>query len=79
MTTRDLSAKAGGKSVSQCHLCGCSLSQAESVCPACFTSVQPREISWDEMKRRLIAAGWKESEADMEIQEMQEETESGMP
>jgi len=30
------------------------------------------------MKRRLIAAGWKEPEADREIQSMQEETESGM-
>jgi hypothetical protein len=64
--------------MNQCHLCGCSLSQLESVCPACFTSVQPREITWDEMKQRLVAAGWTEAKADEEIQSMQEETESGM-
>ena len=64
--------------MNQCHLCGCSLSQSEKVCPACFTSVDPKEITWEEFKQRLMKAGWKEWEADKEIQEMQEETESGM-
>lgn len=64
--------------MNQCHLCGCSVSQGESSCPACFTSLQPKEITWDEMKRRLMAAGWKEPDAAREIQSMQEETESGM-
>lgn len=66
------------KFMSLCSSCGASVSKHEKVCPACDASLYPRELTWDEMKDRLIKAGWKEHEADQEIQEMQEETESGM-
>jgi len=54
------------------------LSQADSTCPACFASIEPKEITWAEFKARLIKAGWREHEADEEIAEMQKEEESGM-
>jgi len=63
--------------MNQCHLCGCSVSQAENTCPACFTSLQPLDMTWAEFKQRLINAGWKPHEADEEIQRIQEENESG--
>lgn len=40
---------------------------------------QPKPISEDEFIDRLIKAGWTKEQAEREWQEIQEETESGMP
>ena len=62
-----------------CDNCGMENALASDVnCWHCGKPVQPRELTWPEMKARLIAAGWKEHEADEEIQSMQEDCESGM-
>ncbi len=66
--------------MSECPVCGCSTSENETYCPACFTSLGRKSIdlTWAEMERRLIAAGWTKAEAAQEIHDMQNETESGM-
>lgn len=63
--------------MNQCPLCGCFVSPNENECPACFKSLEPRELTWDEFIDRLIKAGWTKAEAEKEAQELQEETESG--
>jgi hypothetical protein len=40
--------------------------------------LEPRYLTWPEFKRRLIAAGWTEAQADEEMQRMIEDNESGM-
>lgn len=37
-----------------------------------------KDLTWDELRERLIKAGWTTYEADEEIKEMQDDEESGM-
>lgn len=46
--------------------------------PPRLINEQPKPLSWEELRERFIRAGWTPAQADEEIQNMQEECESGM-